>query len=48
MASFADFQYCIYADIVGGSEKFQNYADVINEWSKGKCVSTQYAQSQPE
>ena len=30
MASFADFQYCIYADIMGGcgSEKVQNYADV--------------------
>ena len=27
MAVFADVQYCIYADIVGGSEK--NYADVI-------------------
>ena len=31
MASFADVQYCIYA--VGGSEKVQNYADVIYEWS---------------
>ena len=38
MASFADVQFCIYADIgwlerVGGSEKVQNYADVIYEWS---------------
>ena len=37
MASFADFQYCIYADftpIVGGwVRKFQNHADVIYEWS---------------
>ena len=32
MASFADVQYCIYADIVAGSEEFQNYADVINGW----------------
>ena len=24
--------YCIYADIVGGSEKVQNYADVIYGW----------------
>ena len=30
MASFADVQYFIYADIVGGSEKF---ADVIYGWS---------------
>ena len=26
-------QYCNYADIVGGSEKVQNYADVKHEWS---------------
>jgi hypothetical protein len=32
MASFADIQYCIYADIMGGSEKVQTYADVIYEW----------------
>ena len=25
--------YCIYADIVGGSEKVQNYTDVIYAWS---------------
>ena len=31
MASFAD---CIYADIVGGSEKVQNHADVIYGWSQ--------------
>ena len=29
MASLADVQYCMYADTVGGSEKVQNYADVI-------------------
>ena len=34
IVSFADVQYCIYADLtplewVGGSEKVQNYADVI-------------------
>ena len=29
MAIFADVQYCIYADIVGGSEKVQKYADVM-------------------
>ena len=30
---FADVQYCIYADIVGGSEKVQKYSDVIYGWS---------------
>ena len=35
MAGFADIQYCIYADIVGGSEKVQKYADVIQGWSLG-------------
>ena len=35
MAIFADVQYCIYADIVGGSEiaggseKVQKYGDII-------------------
>ena len=30
MAIFADFQYYIYADIVGGSEKVKKkYADII-------------------
>ena len=33
MVSFADIQQCIYADIVGGSEKVQNNADVIFLWS---------------
>ena len=36
MSSFADVQYCIYADIVesvGGSKKVQNYAYVIYGWS---------------
>ena len=28
MAIFADVHYCIYADIVGESEKGQKYADV--------------------
>ena len=28
-AIFADVSYCNYADIVGGSEKVQKYADVI-------------------
>ena len=26
-------QYCMYPDIVGRSEKVQNYADVIYGWS---------------
>ena len=30
---FADGQYCIHADIVGGSEKVQKCADVIYGWS---------------
>ena len=29
IASFAKVQYCVYADIVGGSEKVPNYSDVI-------------------
>ena len=29
MSRFADVQCCIYADVGGGSEKFQNCADVI-------------------
>ena len=32
MAGFVDIQYCIFADIVGVSEKVQNYADVIHGW----------------
>jgi hypothetical protein len=36
MAFFADVQYCIiYAEIVGGSEKVQQCADVIKGWSLG-------------
>ena len=37
MASFAEVQFCIYAEIVGvgGSEKAQHYADVIYELSLG-------------
>ena len=33
MASFADIQYCIYADKVGGVQNGQKYADVIQGWS---------------
>ena len=33
MASFANVQYFIHADMVGGSEEVQNYADVIYGWS---------------
>ena len=29
MASFVNVQYFIYAEIVGGYKKVQNYADVI-------------------
>ena len=48
MSSFVDIQYCIYADLtplvgvgewVGGSEKVQNYADVIYGWSLGCGLS---------
>ena len=31
--SFADVQYCIHADIVGGFKIVQQYADIIYEWS---------------
>ena len=33
MAIFAHLQYCTYTDVVGGSEKDQNYADIIQGWS---------------
>ena len=33
MSIFADVQYYIYADVVGGSKKVQKYADVIQGWS---------------
>ena len=33
MAIFADVQCCIYAVIVGGSKKVQNYADILYGWS---------------
>ena len=36
--SFADVQYCIHADKVGGSEKVQNYADIIYGWSLVQMV----------
>ena len=39
MDSFADVQYCIYADIVGGSVKCQKCTDIINGWSQGKYIS---------
>ena len=39
MASFADVYYCIYADIVAGSEKAQGYADIIYGWSQSKHIS---------
>ena len=29
MSLFAGVQYCISADVVGGSEKVQKYADII-------------------
>ena len=29
MTIIADVQYCIYADVVGGSKKVQKYADII-------------------
>ena len=32
MTIFADVQYCIDDDIVGGSEKIQKYSDVIEGW----------------
>ena len=38
-ASFADVQYCIYADKVGGAQKGQKYADVIQGWSLMKINS---------
>ena len=39
MASFADVQYYIYADIVGGSEKVQYYDNVIYGCSLiNKCL----------
>ena len=36
MVIFADVQYCIYADVVGGwvgQKKVQKYADLIQGWS---------------
>ena len=33
MAVFADVQYCIYADILGGSKKIQKCADVVYGWT---------------
>ena len=32
LALFADVQYSIYADKVGGSKKAQKCADVMYEW----------------
>ena len=39
MASFADVHYCIYADIVAGSEKAQGYANIIHGWPQSKHIS---------
>ena len=33
IAIFDDVQYCIYADLVVGSEKVQKYADVVKGWT---------------
>ena len=33
MSVFADVHYCSYADIVGGSTKVQECADIIYGWS---------------
>ena len=33
MASFADVQYCLYADKADGVEKGKTCADVIQGWS---------------
>ena len=33
VAIFDDVQYCIYADLVVGSEKVQKYADVVKGWT---------------
>lgn len=32
MFSFTDVQHYVYADIVDGSDKVQNYADVVYGW----------------
>ena len=42
-------QYCIYVEIVGGSEKAQKYADVIYEWSLCDlfCVKNLFTGSHP-
>ena len=41
--------YCIYVEIVGGSEKAQKYADVIYEWSLCDlfCVKNLFTGSHP-
>ena len=36
MASVAGLHFCIYADIVGGWEKVQNYADLFYGWSQAE------------
>ena len=33
MASFEDVLYYVYADTLGGSEKVQKYANVVQGWS---------------
>ena len=34
IAIFDDVHYCIYADLVVGSQKVQKYADVIKGWTQ--------------
>ena len=47
MAVFADVQYCIYADLVGGwVKKVQKYAKLVKVWSLctnrfGTCMQCQ-------
>ena len=42
MELLADIRYCIHAYIVGGSEKVQNFADVIYGWSPSKTQVCQW------
>ena len=45
MTSFADVQYCIYADTLGGSEEVKNYADVIYKGSLNCFINDQKMQN---
>ena len=38
MAGFPDILYFIHADIVGGSENVQKFAEVVYEWSLMKTI----------